>query len=103
MKKEEMPEDMRRLAEANACVRFVLDNYGMLCAAHRGKVVMVMERQLWAGSPEAYVAKTFATMVDAMMYTHAMDMSHVPYVLKECGGGDAMMNLTYSIGCKEGA
>lgn len=91
---------LRDLAEKNPCIKFVIDNYDMLCIAHSGKVVMTVNSCLPGIGPEARVAKTFDSIVDAMMYADAIAMDKIPYALKECNGGDAMNNLIYSIGCK---
>ena len=93
------------IAANNPCVKFIVDNYDMLCIAHPVKVVMTMNideqfRHI-TKSPEAYVAKVFGSMIEAMSYTRAMDMGHVPYALIECDGSDIAKNLLWSIGCTE--
>lgn len=96
---------LEKLAALNPCIKFVIDNYNMLCCAHPGKVVMVMNsNKLFVditNGPEAYVAKTFDSMIEAMSYTHAMDMGHVPYALIECNGAEISNNLSWSVGCTE--
>lgn len=92
------------LIKNNPCIKFIVDNYGMLRAAHPGKVVMVMNvNEAWVdlvGCPPARVTKVFDSMIAAMQYTDAIDMGHVPYALKECNDGDAMTELIFSVGCK---
>lgn len=92
---------IEQLAEKNPCVRFVIDNYDMLCRAHTGKVVMVLDSTIDGIYPDAFVAKTFDTLEDAMIYVDAIDMKDVPYALKECIGGDPKNRLAYSNACKE--
>lgn len=98
---------IEKIAELNPCVKFIIDNYDMLCCAHGGKVVMVMNSNEYyvrlVNGPAAYVARIFDSMIEAMRYTHAMNMGHVPYALKECDGDDVMRGLTWSIGCKKEA
>lgn len=99
---EDLIED---LAANNPCVKFIVDNYEMLCIAHPGKVVMAMNAnkpimELIKG-PEAYVAKVFDSMIEAMSYTRALVMGHVPYALVECDGTDIAKSLMWSIGCRE--
>lgn len=93
------------LAANNPCIKFIVDNYDMLCIAHPGKVVMSMNsnEQLRhiTKSPEGYVAKVFDSMIEAMSYTRAMDMGHVPYALIECNGDDIAKSLLWSVGCTE--
>lgn len=93
-----------KLAELNPCVKFVIDNYDMLCCAHSDKVVMVMNGNEFcvdgAQAPSAYVAKVFGSMTEAMLYTDALDMGHVPYVLKACDGLDVTKDFLFSVGCK---
>lgn len=88
---EKISEQIDRLADLNPCIRFVIDNYDALCLAHPGKTVLVVGK---------CVFKAFPSMVEAMMYTDAIDMRSVPYALKECDGGDACSNLVYSMACK---
>lgn len=92
---------IEQLAEKNPCVRFVIDNYDMLCRAHHGKVVMVLNSAIDGIYPDAFVAKTFDTLEDAMIYINAIDIKDVPYVLKECNGGDPKNRLVYSNACIE--
>ena len=82
---------MDELAANNPCIKFIVDNYDMLCIAHPNKTVLVI------GSS---VARTFDSMIDAMMYTRAIDMIDVPYALKECNGSDVYNELLYSVACK---
>lgn len=82
---------MEELARLNPCIRFILDNYDMLCIAHPNKVVLVVDE---------YVARTFDSMFDAMRFTRAVDMINVPYAMKECNGTDPESNLIYSVACK---
>lgn len=93
---------IEEIAANNPCVRFIIDNYDMLCLVHHGKVVMTVNSGCPGVGPEAHVARTFDSIVDAMMYADAVVMDNVPYALKECNGGDALSNLIYSTGC-EGA
>ncbi len=88
------------LAAANPCIRFIVDNYDMLCAAHWGKVVMALGASSNEFGPEAYIAKTFDSMIEAMMYTEAIDMSAVPYALKLCDGSEISHELLFSKACK---
>lgn len=93
------------LAANNPCIKFIVDNYQMLCISHPGKVIMTMNcnehlRHITPG-PEGYVAKVFESMIEAMSYTRAMDMGHVPYALVECNGADIAASLVWSVGCKE--
>lgn len=85
----------------NPCIKFVVDNFDMLCLAHAGRVVMVMNRKYVIGKePEAYVAKTFDSLEEAMIYTDALDINHIPFVLKECCGQNPLDRLIFSGGCK---
>lgn len=93
------------LASLNPCIKFAIDNYDMLCCAHPGKVVMTMNSNRIfvdiTDGPEAYVAKVFDSMIEAMSYTRAMDMGRIPYALVECNGTDITKNLLWSTGCRE--
>lgn len=91
---------MEEIARLNPCVRFILDNYDMLCIAHPGKVVMTLNSAYPQLMPEAYVAKTFDSMVEAMQYADFIDMSEVPYALKECNGGRPDEMLIISNKCQ---
>lgn len=96
---------IEELAALNPCIKFIIDNYDMLCCVYPGKVVMTMNSNKMfvdiAKGPEAYVAKVFDSMVAAMSYTHSMEMGHVPYALIECNGAEISNNISWSIGCKE--
>lgn len=96
---------IEKLAAHNPCIKFIVDNYDMLCLSHPGKVVMTMNSDEALRNitrcPEGYVAKVFDSMIEAMSYTRSMDMGHVPYALIECNGYDIVQNLSWSIGCKE--
>lgn len=82
---------MEELASLNPCVKFILDNYDMLCIAHPGKAVLVVGEA---------VARTFDSLVEAMTYTNRIDMSSVPYAIKECNGGDPTQLLIVSNKCQ---
>lgn len=96
---------LEELGALNPCVQFVLDNYDMLCIAHPDKVVMTMNsNKLFVDmteGPVAYVAKVFDSMIEAMSYTRAVDMGHVPYALVKCDGYDIARNLLWSVGCRK--
>lgn len=85
-----------KLADLNPCVAFIVDNYDMLCVAHPGKTVMVMN----GGPAGAYIAKIFDSMFQAMFFTQSMKMGHVPYALKSCDGSPVELELLFSFGCK---
>lgn len=93
-----------KLAALNPCVKFVIDNYAVLCAAHDGKTILVLEAPEPAvrclKCPPAYVAHVFDSMVEAMSYTRALKMEALPYALKECNGGGVEDGLTYSVACR---
>ena len=97
---EQLDNHMDELAALNPCIKFIIDNYGMLCLAHPGKVVMVINSGDVGFGPGARVVKTFDTLIDAMMYVDAVDIRDVPYAIKECVGGEATTNLMFSVGCK---
>lgn len=91
---------MEDIIANNPCVKFIVDNYEMLCRAHSGRVVMVVNGGVMIEeAPKAYVAKTFGSMIEAMMYTDSMDMGHVPYALKACDGSEVTYELLFSKGC----
>lgn len=91
---------IEEIAAANPCVRFIVDNYEMLCRVHGGKVVLVLNKERPACGPDAYVAGTFQSMISALAYTEAIDMREVPYALKQCDGEDPYSSLVYSNACK---
>lgn len=92
--------DLRDLAEKNPCIKFVIDNYGLLCRAHRGKIVLVLEHEYDFLSVPAYVSRTFDSMIEAVQLMNALRMSNVPYALKECNGGEITDNLFFSPACR---
>lgn len=96
---------IENLAAMNPCIKFIIDNYDMLCCAHPGKVVMTMNSNEMfleiTHAPNAYVAKVFDSIIDAMSYTRAMDMGHVPYAMIKCDGNDIAKSLLWSVGCRE--
>ena len=46
------------------------------------------------------MARTFDSMVDALMFVDAMAMDHVPFALKLCDGSDIDFKLTISKACR---
>lgn len=84
---------MDELAANNPCIKFIVDNYDMLCRAHPGKTVLVIDE-------DNCVAKTFDSMVDAMMYTRAVDMIDIPYAMIDCNGADPATTILFSVACK---
>lgn len=88
---EELKQKVEQLADLNPCIRFIIDNFDALCLAHYGKCVLVVDERVF---------KVFDSMVEAMMYTDAIDMSSVPYALKVCDGREPYDNLTYSVACQ---
>lgn len=84
---------MDELAANNPCIKFILDNYVMLCRVHPGKTVMVID-------DDNRVAKTFDSMVDAMTYTRSIDMTDIPYAMIDCNGADPVTNILFSTACK---
>lgn len=91
---------LNKVAELNPCVDFIVRNYDLLCVAYPNKVVMVMDWVALAGNTNAYVARTFDSMVDALMFVDAMAMDHVPFALKLCDGSDVDFKLTISKACR---
>ena len=85
---------MDELAANNPCIKFIVDNYDMLCRAHPGKTVLVID-------DDNCISKIFASMVDAMMYTSAIRLYTLPYALVDCNGADlGNNNLLFSESCK---
>ncbi len=82
---------MEELAKLNPCIKFIIDNYDMLCLAHPGMTVMVVDSR---------VVRTFPSMIDAMMFTEAVGMENVAYAMKECNGSDVCDQLIYSTACQ---
>jgi len=82
---------MEELATLNPCIKFIVDNYDLLCLAHPNKTVLVVDSQ---------VVRTFPSMVEAMMFTAAIGMESVPYALKQCDGSDVAVQLIFSKACK---
>lgn len=96
----DISEDLKNLAEKNPCIKFVIDNYGLLCRAHRGKVVLVLENEYDFLPPPAYVSRTFDSMIEAVQLMNALGMANVPYALKECNGGEITQNFFFSPACQ---
>lgn len=65
------------LAEKNANVRFIADNYDVLCRAHRNKAILVMDGE---------VVKVFDNEVEAILFTHKAMMRNSDYAIKRCSG-----------------
>lgn len=85
---------MDELAANNPCIKFIIDNYNMLCRAHPGKTVLVID-------DDNYVSKIFDSMIDAIMYTHSIRMHDLPYAMANCNGSDLFNNnLVFSDSCK---
>lgn len=82
------------LAQNNQCIKFIVDNYGMLCRAHPGKTVLVID-------DDYYVSRTFDSSVEAVMYIHAIGLQDLPFAIAVCNGSDLFNNnLMYSDSCK---
>lgn len=88
---EKISEQIDRLADLNPCIRFIVDNYDVLCFAHPDKTVLVIGAQ---------VVRTFTSMTQAMMYTRAVDLYNIPYAMKHCDGSDVYNDLVYSVSCQ---
>ena len=87
---------MDDLAAANPCIRFLVDNYDMLCRTYPGKTVLVVDS-------DNYVSKTFDSAVEAVMYTHAVMLHVLPFAIATCNGSDLFNNnLIFSDACKTG-
>lgn len=85
---------MEDLAANNPCIKFIVDNYDMLCRAHPGKTVLVID-------DDNYVSKTFESSVEAVMYTHAVGLHDLPFAIAICNGKDLFNNnLMFSDSCK---
>ncbi len=82
---------MEELANLNPCIKFIIDNYDVLCIAHPNKTVLVVGSQ---------VIRVFPSMTDAMIYTRKVDMKDIPYAIKDCNGSDVWNQLTYSVACQ---
>lgn len=104
MEQQAEPLTIDKIAAINPCVKFAIDNYPLLCVAHQGKTAMILNNDGLSYActtvPEAYVAKLFDSMIDAMAFTQALDMGHVPYALIDCSGGNIDNSLLWSVGCR---
>lgn len=85
---------MDELAANNPCIKFIVDNYDMLCRAHPGKTVLVID-------DDNYVSRTFDSSVEAVKLIHAIGLQDLPFAIATCNGSDLFNNnLMYSDSCK---
>lgn len=85
---------MEELAANNPCIKFIVDNYDMLCRAHPGKTVLVID-------DDNYVSRTFDSSIEAVMLIHAIGLQDMPFAIAVCNGSDLFNNnLMYSDSCK---
>lgn len=80
---------MENHAINNPNAQFIIDNYDVLCIAHRNRAVLVMDRK---------VVRTFDSMFDALAFINCVNISDGQYAIKECDGGQPEKHLlTYPI------
>lgn len=84
-----MNDSFESLYGKNPNIRFIVDNYDILCHAHRGKTILVMDCK---------VKRVFDNEVDAVSFAHAVKLHGDCYAMKPCIGDAKFLMMTSANG-----